>query len=61
MKENILMIHSGTSPPVTNIRNKLNYPLDGIWCSLGLISLRGEYSIFKDGIPSDRRFLLVEC
>ena len=61
MKEAILMIHSGTSLPVTTIRNKLKYPLDGIWCSLGLIVLRGECSKFEDGIPSDHRFLLVEC
>ena len=30
MKETILMIHSGTSLPVTTIRNTLNYLLDGI-------------------------------
>ena len=31
MKEEILTIHSGTSPPVTNIRNESNYPIYAIY------------------------------
>ena len=60
MKEAILTIHPGTSHPVTNIRNASNYPIDGIWCSLGLTALRGGYLNFKEGIPSDQRMLWVE-
>ena len=60
MKEAMFTIHSGSSPPATNIRNESNYPIDGIWCSLGLTALRGGYSKFKEGIPSDHRILWVE-
>ena len=60
MKETMLTIHSGSSPPATNIRNESNCPIDGIWCSLGLTVLRGGYSKFKEGIPSDHRILWVE-
>ena len=60
MKETILTIHSRSSPPVTNIRNELNYPIDGIWCSLGLTTFKEGYSKFKEDIPSDHRVLWVE-
>ena len=60
MKEAILTIHSGSSPPSTTIRNESNTPIDGIWCSLGLTAQRGGYSKFKEGIPSDHRVLWVE-
>ena len=60
MKEAILVINSGTYPSDTNIQNESNYPIDGIWCSLGLTALRGGCSKFKEGIPSDHRVLWVE-
>ena len=60
MKEAVLVNHSWTSPPATNIRNKSNYPIYGIWCSLDLTVLRGNYSKNKEGIPSNRRVLWVE-
>ena len=60
MKEAILTIHSGSSPLVTNIRNRPNYPIDGIWCNLGLTTLRGGYPKFKEDIPSDHRVLWVK-
>ena len=60
MKEVILTINSETFPPTTNIRNVSNYPIDGIWYSLGLTALRGGYSKFKEGLPSDHRDLWVE-
>ena len=47
-------------PPTTNILNESNYPIDGICYSLGLISLRPEYSKLKEGIPSDHRMSWVE-
>ena len=34
--------------------------INGIWCSLELKALRGGYSKFKEGIPSDHRVLWVE-
>ena len=60
MKEAILTIHSRSSPPATTIRNTSNISINEIWCSLGLASLRGEYSKFKVGIPSDHKVLWVE-
>ena len=60
MKEAILTIHSGSSLPATTIRNASNISINGIWYSLELASLRGEYSKFKEGIPSDHRVLWVE-
>ena len=60
MKEAILTIYSGSSPPSTTIHNASNTPIDGIWCSLGLTAIRGGYSNSKEGIPSDHRVLWVE-
>ena len=60
MKEAILVINSGKYPSDTNIQNESNYPIDAIWCSLGLTALRGGYSKFKEGIPSDHSVLWVE-
>ena len=55
-----MTIRLGIYPPATNIRNEINYPRDSIWCSLGWRALRGGYSKFIEGIPSDHRVLWVE-
>lgn len=39
MKEEILTTHIGINSPTTNILNESNYPIEGIWCSLGLTAL----------------------
>ena len=49
--------YTGKTSLITNILNESNYPIDSIWCSLGLIELRAGYSKFKDGILSDLRVL----
>ena len=58
MKESILMTYLGAPPPVTNILNKSNQPIDGIWCSLYLTALQTGYSTFKEDILSDHRFFM---
>ena len=60
MKEAIQSLHCGQRPPVTNILNDSEYPIDGIWCSIGLTATRAGYSKFREGIPSDHRVLWVE-
>ena len=59
-KETILTIYSGSTHPSTTIHNASNTPIDEIWCSLGLIAIRGGYSKFEEGILSDHKVLSVE-
>ena len=60
MKEAILSLHRGKNPSVTNILNKSQYVIDGIWYSIGLTITKEGYSNFKEGISSDHRVMSVE-
>ena len=60
MKEEILTTYIGEKPPITNVLNESNYPIDRIWCNSGLAILRSGYSKFKEAILSDNLVLWVE-
>ena len=47
IKEAILTTYIGKTPPITNILNESNYPIDRICYNLGLKILRSGYSKFK--------------
>ena len=60
LEETIQSIHCGQRLSATNILNDSHYPIDGIWCIIGLTATRAGYSKFEEGIPSDDRVLWVE-
>ena len=60
MHEAILVTHTKTRPPATNILNLANYPIDGLWCSTCIKPVRAGYSKFGTGILSDHRTIWAE-
>ena len=61
MKEKKLSLYRGHNSLATNILNESQYPIDGIWYSIGLTATKTGYSNFREGIQSDHRVLWVEC
>ena len=55
--EAIVSTHKGQSISATNLLNHSNYPIDGIWCSLGLKLTKEGYFKFREGILSDHKVL----
>ena len=60
MPETIVSTHKEQSSPATNMLNYLKYPIDRIWCSLGLKPTKEGYFKFREGILSDHRVLWLE-
>ena len=44
MKKLIQSIYRGQRPPATHILNESQYPMDGIWSSIGLTARLAPYS-----------------
>ena len=60
MHEAIVSTHTGQSSPVINLLNHFNYPIDGIWCSLGMKATKVGHSKFREGVLSKHRVIWME-
>ena len=60
MLETIVPTHKEQSSPAINMLNYLKYPIDRIWCSIGLKPTKEGYLKFREGVFSNHRVLWVE-
>ena len=60
LRDAILDLHAGSSPPATHNRNQNRTPIDGLWTTPGLHVTFGGYGAFGDGCPSDHRSLWID-